>query len=268
LKRGHPDGHYLSYACGDSSILRQGGHLGLAYDLELCAGSSLWAVPVAVGVALIGGLTQRVSSGKWRGTWITALAGAIGGPAVVIVAGFLVNLVRYPAVREAELLSQIPQRGADTLAFQYDGRDPFLKLDNDGTLWVRVRAINKSTQDLVCRVFLNSLEKEGEAEPLWSSDDSPLELYWTDTQRDLLETSRIVAVGGGEVFNIAKIAKDASVLSIQRGQFAAQTLQKLSPGTYKFVVQASHSRPCRSATIVVRYNGQQNVSFKDQTSGR
>jgi hypothetical protein len=69
----------------------------------------LWSVPIALVSATIAAARRKVSSGTWgKDTLIAALYGAIGGPVIILIAAFLINFIRYPSVREAEMLSRLP----------------------------------------------------------------------------------------------------------------------------------------------------------------
>jgi hypothetical protein len=154
-----------------------------------------------------------------------------------------------------------------TISFDYRNELPFMQPDNSGTLWIRVAANNSSAKDVLCRVYLNRLERIGEPKPLWSAEK--LQLLWAGTEYESTgNTDRTIPIGDRRIFNIAYIGKGASELFIQSQQFASQVSEKLTPGIYKFTVQANHST-CRSdpIEIVVKYEGQQSASFVTGQSG-
>lgn len=62
-----------------------------------------WGIPVALASAAIGALIARHLGGNWRPALIGSLVGAVVGPLLVLSALFVINLMRYPVVREAEL---------------------------------------------------------------------------------------------------------------------------------------------------------------------
>jgi hypothetical protein len=148
-----------------------------------------------------------------------------------------------------------------TISFETDNIRPFLEFASEA-LWVRVRARNNSHQDVVCRVFLNRLEKKGEGAAFWAGE--PLRLYWSGSEVEEPDNAdRTIEPGPlGKIFNLAVIDKGANELRIQNLQFARQVPEKLSAGVYTFTVQATHST-CRSDpfTVSVQYKGQQNVAF-------
>jgi hypothetical protein len=156
-----------------------------------------------------------------------------------------------------------------TITFEWANERPFLEPDTSGRLWIRAKANNNSPNDVVCRVFLNDLEKIEQTKPLWPRGDS-LELLWSGNEYDSASyAERTVPAALGKIFNLAYIAKNANELSIQPPQFSNQVSEKLPSGTYSFTIQASHST-CRSdpIEILVKYDGQQNVSFvRGPTSG-
>jgi hypothetical protein len=165
----------------------------------------LWAVPVAMAAALILAIAQRARFGKWRGTWISGLVGAIGGPAVVIAAGVIVNLVRYPPVHEAELLSQLPKVVPKTVTFQWLNNDHFLS--DDDVFWIRVDAKNIGANDLaLCIVDINKIRKERESEVLYSGDG--LQLSWEGGPLEVKDNiARTIPAGQTRTFNIAFVEK-------------------------------------------------------------
>jgi hypothetical protein len=157
-----------------------------------------------------------------------------------------------------------------TISFEYGNEAPFLQLDSDGKLWIRIRANNNSTRNVDCIAYLNSLEKSDETKPLWAVGN-PLILQWRGGEFEPPENSeRIIPPKLGKVFNIGYIAKEANVLSLQNTQYYLESSAKLSPGIYKFAVQLNNLT-CQSDPTVfsVKYDGGQQVSFmKDQGSGR
>jgi hypothetical protein len=148
-----------------------------------------------------------------------------------------------------------------TVAFKYGNAMPFMQPDSGGQLWIRMRAINIGANDIVCRVFLNKLEKIGQPSPIWANDN--LELFWAGTEYEPQGNSeRTIPASKGRIFNIAVIKKGANELSIQNQQFESQATDRILAGTYRFSIQASHST-CRSDPfdILVEYKGGQTASF-------
>jgi hypothetical protein len=179
-----------------------------------------------------------------------------------LCASFLIWRDQRQAVAELEQQLKNPI----TITFEWSNSRPFLEYEVSGKLWVRARAINGSNADVTCRVFMNSFEKVGETIPILSPGDS-IELLWAGGEygsNNEAAGDRVVPAGLGRIVNLAYIAQGANELSIQPEQFARQVSEKLSPGTYKYTIQASHST-CRSdPTIVsVKYEGQQQVSFAE-----
>lgn len=217
--------------------------LGLVFDgsLERAEGILFLAT---LGISF---LTEMLPAFKVRGrnviprsvhTW-RIMASILG---LIIVVG----LIRAPyqlweyehaqrVAAETELHNPI------TVTFQWAGEPPFLQPVPSGDFWIRVRAINSSARDVVCRVFLTLLKKNGENRSLWSGET--MLLYWTGSEDEFPgNNERTVEPGPlGKLFNLAYIHKDANEMTIQNPQFANQVSEKLSPGTYIFTVQASYS---------------------------
>jgi hypothetical protein len=85
--------------------------------------------------AMIAAAYRKASSGAWgKDTFVAALYGAIGGPAIIVIAAFLINFIRYPSVRETEMLSRLP---SEDIPISVSRLDP-----------TRKRAINERTSSL------------------------------------------------------------------------------------------------------------------------
>jgi len=79
---------------------------GWAWDTiwTFAADKLRWGVPVAAataGMTAMGG--AWLIGAKWRPTLFVGLLGAIGGPAIVVLCGFLWSLISFPPLHEANL---------------------------------------------------------------------------------------------------------------------------------------------------------------------
>ncbi len=63
----------------------------------------LWGVSVSLVGATISALTGYKLGGALRPALIGGAIGALGGPIIVILLGFLINFVRYPAIQDEHL---------------------------------------------------------------------------------------------------------------------------------------------------------------------
>lgn len=68
----------------------------------LSAEKLAWGIPVALASATIGALIARRLGGNWRPALISSLGSAVVGPLLVLSALFIINVIRYPVVHEAE----------------------------------------------------------------------------------------------------------------------------------------------------------------------
>jgi hypothetical protein len=151
-----------------------------------------------------------------------------------------------------------------TITLETGNEAPFLQTDNASRLWVRTIANNNSANDVICRFFLNSLEKKGDSKAILALGES-LQLFPAGGESgNEAPGERIVPGNSGKIFNLAYIENGGNELSIQSVQFSLQVSEKLLSGIYKLTVQARHST-CRSdpTDIWIKYEGDQQVSFID-----
>ena len=206
---------------------------------------------------------QKVSP-EWAQAWRVSIIVLVTIIAFrLLVAPFWIWKKEHAA--RAALEQQL--RNPTTISFEYENSKPFIQPDTNGQLWIRVKANNNGPSDIVCRMYINRLEKIGVETPLWSNHT--LLLLWAGNEDEFPgNTQRTVPARMARIFNLAYIAKDSNELSIQHSNFASEVSEKLSPGTYKFTIQAIHST-CRSepTEISIKYDGQQRVSFVMPTIG-
>lgn len=74
-----------------------------------------WSISVPLVSAMIGAAAARRLGGNWRPGLVGGVAGVIGGPLVVILCVFAINLIRYPVIHEAELTTS----PAHSTTYQY-----------------------------------------------------------------------------------------------------------------------------------------------------
>jgi hypothetical protein len=61
----------------------------------------LWGIPVAAASAVIASIVAGIRENSWRPVLGAGLLGALGGPIIVLLAGFAFNLLRFPPIHEA-----------------------------------------------------------------------------------------------------------------------------------------------------------------------
>jgi hypothetical protein len=227
-------------------------------------------VPLLTGGAIIAGVTlwQWFKGAAHRGVYIAIVA-------ITLVASFFLlwrdqeRSISGLKDTVADVKSQLSD--SIIISFEWNNGPSYLEPDTLGQLWVRVKAKNHGPKDTLCVAYLDSLQKDGESKSLWKAIDDPLRLAWAGTEPEPADSlARTIPTGEGRTFNLAFIKKGANELSIQNIQFGYQNSVKLTPGTYRFVVQTGRSG-CRSdpQEISIRYAGKQEVSFiTTQADGR
>lgn len=149
--------------------------------------------------------------------------------------------------------------------FEIGNDDPFVQKAVDGSIWVRVRAVNRGWREVTCRFYLNRLEIYGRPEPILK--DESLQLWPAGSEEDP-SSDRMIPSNDFKYFNVVFIPAGAKEMDIPSRQFRRQTTEKLFPGIYKLTIQASHSN-CRSRReeISVKYDGSDKVSIFRGTDG-
>jgi hypothetical protein len=211
--------------------------------------------------------------------------GAVAAPVLSALASWLVMTFVKPKTLKQKLMLGIGlmvlglslstivywhQRSFRTsnISFEVGNGSPFVITQSQGLIFVRVRVVNNSWQEAICRLFLTDLAREGDQQPILNNESILMAAGNTGGEGYQEQT---IGPTFGITFDIAYIVPGIDNLKIQsrQDQFLEVFRSPLPPGDYKFTVR-TNGKNCTSEPkeIFVRYQGSSNVSILAERSGK